>query len=49
MRRALRRISWIVAMILASMVGTVPGCASMGGGMKSVLDPPALQDLSALI
>jgi hypothetical protein len=40
MRPAQRLISWIVAMLLAGTAGTLPACASMGGGgMKYVFDP----------
>jgi len=48
MRPALRLISWIVAVLLASSAGMVPGCASMGGGMHYGLDAPA-QQTSALL
>ena len=48
MRPLLRLISWIVAMLLASAVGMVPGCASMGGGMRYGLESPA-QEMSALL
>ena len=39
MRPALRLISGAVALFLALATGTVPGCASMGGGMKYVFEP----------
>jgi hypothetical protein len=49
MRPALRLISWAVALLFASASGTLPGCASMGGGMKYVLDPqPASEVVTVL-
>lgn len=33
-------------MVLASMVGTLAGCASMGGGMRYV-ESPSLQESTA--
>jgi hypothetical protein len=37
-----RRLQWVVAMTLAFAVGSLPSCASMGGGgMKYLVDQPA--------
>ena len=47
MRHTLRRIAWMIAMVLASTAGTLPGCATMGGGMKYALDSPPLQESTA--
>ena len=43
MRMVARMTRWIAALALASMVGTIPACGTMGGGggMKYLIDSPA--------
>ena len=37
MRMILRKFRWFAAIALACTVGSLPSCASMGGGMKYVV------------
>jgi hypothetical protein len=40
MKSMLSRVKWLVAMVLAALVGAVPACGSMsGGGTKYLIDP----------
>ena len=42
MRTTGRTLRWLAAAVLASMVGIVPSCGTMGGGgMKYLVDPPS--------
>ena len=36
----MRTFKWLAGLILACMVGGLPSCASMGGGMKYLIEPP---------
>jgi hypothetical protein len=41
MRMVARSVKWLASLVLAWMVGSLPGCATMGGGgMKYLVDPP---------
>jgi hypothetical protein len=49
MNRIFRQVMAIVAAALAFGAGTLPGCASMGGGgMHSLADPPGSSAQDAL-
>ena len=38
----MRTIKWLAGVVLASMVGSLPSCGTMGGGgMKYLVDPPS--------
>jgi hypothetical protein len=40
---AMRAIKWLAGMVLAWVLGGLPSCATMGGGgMKYLVDPPAI-------
>ena len=49
MRTIRRLLRALAAMVVAGAVGIVPGCASMGGGMKYDLlsNPPSIVGQSA--
>lgn len=48
MRTISRRFRWVVAIMLAGAVGSLPSCASMGGsGMKYMVDPAGASDRAA--
>jgi len=43
MRRITRSMKWLVSLALACVVGSLPGCGTMGGGgMKYLVDPPSV-------
>lgn len=37
----MRKLKALVAIVLAGMLGTLPSCGTMGGGMRYLADPPA--------
>ena len=42
MRTIWNRLGWLISMVLACSIGTLPSCASMGGGgMRTMLSEPA--------
>jgi hypothetical protein len=49
MSTMLRKFRWIISIALACSVGTLPSCASMGGGMRYAMPDPlsiSAQDVS---
>ena len=41
MRMITRTFRWLAAVAIASMVGSLPSCGTMGGGMGHFVDPPS--------
>lgn len=41
MRTITRTLRWLAAVALASMVGSLPSCGTMVGGMGHLVDPPS--------
>jgi hypothetical protein len=49
MKSMLRKLKMLAAIALASAVGTIPACGSMGGGgMKYLIDPTPDPSIVAL-
>jgi hypothetical protein len=42
----MRAVKSLVAIVLASLIGTVPSCGTMGGGMRYLVDPAPARALS---
>lgn len=37
----MRTLKTLITVVLASLIGTVSGCGTMGGGMRYLVDQPA--------
>ncbi len=46
MAKLFRAMRWLLAIALAGTIGTLPACGSMGGGMKYLIEVPALSTVS---